>query len=118
MVGDCTLPLAMLVVGGSLAQVRIFNLQREGIISLVLVKLILLPSLALLILFNFKVNPLIGFLVLLQMSMPSATSLSLIVRHYRLKEDFINQGIFITHMVSLITIPFFLGLYGNLTSLF
>lgn len=117
LVGDCTLPLAMLVVGGNLAEIRIFKLDVLSIIFLVLVKLIFLPVITLWAFFNFKVDPLIGLLILLQVSMPSATSLSLIARHYRLKEEFINQGIFITHILSLVTIPLFLGFYGKFISL-
>ncbi len=118
MIGECTLPLAMLVVGGNLAQIKIFKLDKTAVLALVVMKLIFLPVITLLILFSLKVNPLIGLLILLQAAMPSATSLSLIARRYRLEEEFINQGIFLTHIISLITIPFFLGLYGKFAILY
>ena len=117
MVGDCTLPLAMIVVGGNLAAIKVFKTDKISVILLVMAKLILLPVFALLILFNFRIDPLIGLLILLQAAMPSATSLSLIVRHYKLKEELINQTVFITHIISLITIPFFLGIYGRFITL-
>jgi predicted permease len=104
----------MLVVGGNLAQIKIFKFDKMPMLSLVLAKLILLPLLALIILFKLKVNPLVGLLIIMQAAMPPATSLSLIARHYKIREEFINQGVFITHIVSLITIPLFLGLYGRL----
>lgn len=118
MIGECTMPLAMLVVGGNLAQIRIFKMEKTAIASLVVTKLIFFPLVVLFILIIFKVNPLIGLLILLQAAMPSATSLSLIARHYKLEEEFLNQGIFITHIASLITIPFLLGIYGRLAILF
>ncbi|MDP2939569.1 MAG: AEC family transporter [Candidatus Omnitrophota bacterium] len=118
LLGDCTLPLAMLVVGAGLAKIKIFKPNKIAISLLVFGKLIFLPFLALVILFLFKVDPMVGFLILLQAAMPSATSLSLIARHHRLEEEFINQGIFITHVISLITIPLFLGIYGKFVILF
>lgn len=117
MIGECTLPLAMLVVGGNLAAIKIFKPDKIAVTLLVIAKLLILPALALLFLKYFRVDSLLGMLILLQAAMPSATSLSLISRRYKLKEEFINQAVFITHIVSLITIPLLLGFYGRLISL-
>jgi len=60
---------------------------------------------------------LIGFLIVMQLAMPSATSLSVIVRHYKREDALISQGIFFSHIISLFTIPLFLSLYLSLVVL-
>jgi len=46
--------------------------------------------------------------------MPSATSLSVIARHYEKEDLLISQGIFFTHIFSVLSIPLFLSLYFTL----
>lgn len=114
MVGECTVPLAMLVVGGGLALVNFSKaaMKLGALISIVLAKLILLPIFTLFIIYKFNPSYLVGLLIILESAAPSATSLSVISRHYKTENnDFINQGIFWTHILSIITIPLFLGLF-------
>lgn len=109
--GDTTLPLAMLVVGGSLAKVSLKNLNKRAITIVVLAKMVLLPLLGIVLLDIFNVSGLMGILIVVQLSMPSAVTISSILRAYK-KEDVISsQGIFITHIFAVITIPLFLILY-------
>ena len=111
MIGDCTLPLAMFVVGGSLAQIRLKHIDKKAVSLLVLAKLVILPALGLYLIMHCKFGELLGLLILIQLAMPSATSLSVITRHYK-KDDFlVSQGIFFSHIASLITLPLFLSLY-------
>ncbi len=49
LIGDCTLPLALLVVGGNLAQIRLEHIQKRAVMLMVLGKLVLLPALTLLL---------------------------------------------------------------------
>ena len=114
MVGDCTLPLAMLVVGGNLASIHPGHIDKKAMPLLILAKLIILPALGLLLVIKFKLPELVGLLILMQLAVPSATTLSLIVRHYKKEDLLISQGIFLSHIVSLITLPLFLSLYFTL----
>lgn len=111
MAGDCTLPLAMFVVGGNLGQIRLGRVDKKAMFLMILAKLIILPVLGLVLIMKFKLPQLLGLLILIELAMPPATSLSLIIRHYNKEDLFINQGIFLGHLVSLITIPIFLSLY-------
>ncbi|MDD5238709.1 MAG: AEC family transporter [Candidatus Omnitrophica bacterium] len=110
-VGDCTLPLAMLVVGGSLAQIRLSHIETKGVLLILLAKLVILPALGLLLIFKFRPPELIGLLIIIQLAMPPATSLSLIMRHYKKEDLLISQGVFFGHLISIITLPLFLSLY-------
>ena len=111
MIGECTLPLAMFVVGGNLAEIRLNNIDIKAISLLTLAKLIILPALGLLLVTKFKLNPLLGLLIIMQLVMPPATSLSLIIRHYKKEDLLISQGIFFGHIASILIIPIFLSLY-------
>lgn len=111
MVGDCTLPLAMFVVGGSLAQIRLGHIDKKGLFLMLAAKLVILPALGILLFLKFRLPELIGLLIVIQLSMPPATSLSLITRHYKKEDLLISQGIFFGHLASIITLPLFLSLY-------
>jgi len=109
--GDCTVPLAMLIVGGNLAMVRLRNVDVKAVSMIVLLKNLLLPGLGILLVSWLKLPYLIGLLVVLELCMPPATSLSVIIRHYKKDDLLISQGIFFGHLASVITIPLFLSLY-------
>jgi predicted permease len=113
--GNCTLPLAMLVVGGNLASMHLGHIDKKTMSLTILAKLIILPALGLWLVIKFKFPELPGLLVLIQSAVPSATSLSLIIRHYKKEDLLISQGIFLTHIASLVTLPLFLSLYFRLS---
>lgn len=117
MVGDCTLPLAMFVVGGNLACIHLGRIDKKAMFLLVLAKLLILPALGLWVAIKFRLPELAGLLILMQLAMPSATSLSLITSHYKKEDLLISQGIFLSHIVSILTIPLFLSLYFTLVML-
>ncbi len=111
MIGDCTLPLAMLVVGGNIAQIRLTSVDKKAMALMVAVKLVILPLLGILIMLKFNLPFLIGLLVLIQLAMPSATTLSVLVRFSKKEDLLVSQGIFFGHIFSLISIPVFLSWY-------
>jgi len=111
MVGDCTVPLAMLVVGGNLALIHLGRIDRKAMTLTILAKLIILPALGLWLVIKLQFPELVGLLILLQLAVPSATNLSVIIRHYKKEDLLISQGIFITHLASIVTLPLFLSLY-------
>ncbi|MDP2941463.1 MAG: AEC family transporter [Candidatus Omnitrophota bacterium] len=111
LLGDSTLPLAMLVVGGNLAQIRLKAVDKKAIALLVAAKLILLPALGILLILKFRLPELIGLLILVELAVPSATTLSVIIRHYKKEDLLISQGIFFSHIFSILTLSLFLGMY-------
>ncbi len=117
MLGNCSFPLAMVVVGASLAQ--LYNKQAidlRNIIKLSLLKLCILPLLGLLFLSLVRLPYLIGLLLILELAVPSATNLAIITRKYARQEKIISQGIFFSHILSLITLPVFLTLFNIIVS--
>lgn len=109
--GDCTLPLATFVVGGNIAAIRLAKVEKKAMFFMALAKLVIMPALGLWLVFIFKLPELFGLLIVLQLAMPPATNLSVIVSHYKKDDLLVSQGIFFGHVGSLITIPLFLSLY-------
>jgi predicted permease len=114
MAGDCTLPLALFVVGGNLAAIHLSKVDKKAITLVILNKLVILPLIGLWLVLKLRLPEMIGLLIVMQLAMPPATSLSLIIRHHRKEDLYISQGIFFGHIVSLLTIPLFLSLYFSL----
>jgi len=116
-VGNCTLPLAMMVVGGNVALAQLKNVDKKMVFFLLLGKLVILPALGMVLVLKLALPQLLGLLIVMQLAMPSATSLSVIIRHYKKEDAFISQGVFFSHILSLFTIPLFLSLYLSLAVL-
>jgi predicted permease len=113
MLGKCSFPLAMVVVGAGLAELSgTKSVDKKVMLRLVLAKLILLPSIGLLWLGYFRLPYLVGLLVILELAVPSANSLAVIARQYAQGEKIISRGIFISHITSLVTLPLFLAAYN------
>jgi len=113
--GDAAMAVAMIVIGGNLSLSKLNRVNWVQVTGVSLIKLIVLPLVTLVVLSILKLNPLISFVAIIQACMPSSITLSIIGRNYETKnQDFINQGIFVTHLLSIITIPIFLALYGKL----
>lgn len=115
MFGGCTLPLALLVVGGNLAQIKPGRINKGAVMLAALAKLVILPLLGLTVILKLKLPELLGLLLLIELAAPSAMSLSMIIRHYKKEDLLISQGILASHALSLITIPLFLSLYFTLS---
>lgn len=109
--GECTVPLSMIIVGGNLAQIHLSKLNQKAVVLMILAKMIILPVLGFWFILNFRLPELIGLLIIMELAVPPATSLSVIMRHYKQEDILISQGIFFGHIASVITIPLFLGLY-------
>ncbi|MFA5062853.1 MAG: AEC family transporter [Candidatus Omnitrophota bacterium] len=111
MLGDSTLPLAMLVVGGNLAELNLRDIDKKTMSFLILSKMILLPALGVAVVSIFGIPKLIALLIIIQLAMPSAVTLSVILRNYKKEDLLASQGILLTHIASVITIPLFLIIY-------
>jgi len=114
MIGDCTVPLAIFVVSGNLAQIKLRHIDKKEVFLVLLAKLIILPLIAITLALKLNLPQLIGALIVMQVAMPPATSLAVIIRHYKKEDLLISQGIFFGHILSLLTTPIFLSLYFSL----
>lgn len=104
--GQLTTPLAMLVIGSTLAAIppsEVFTQWRLYPVSFI--KLVAVPLITWMVLRLLIDDPLmLGVLVVLA-GMPTATSATMICMEYGGNEKLASKGIFITTLFSLITIP-------------
>ncbi len=115
MLGNCLLPLVMLVLGGNFALTNLKNVQISDAAAVLLTKLFVYPAIMILFVKALGVPYLIGFFLVLEAAVPCANSLSVIGRYYRTdNQDLINQSLFLTNVLCIVTIPLFLMIYAKL----
>jgi predicted permease len=113
MIGDTSFVLSMVILGCWLARVNLEGFYKKLFIILEasFLKLIVLPLIFLLIAIKLDISSLFGFFIVLQASMPSAVSLPIVANLRKADSEFISQGVLFTHIFSIATVPFWLGLY-------
>jgi predicted permease len=111
LIGQCLIPLSILVVGGNLAQIRLSHIDKKPMFLMGLAKMIILPMLGFWLILKLRLPELLGLLILIELAMPPATMLSVITSHYKKEDLLVSQGILIGHILSLVTIPVFLSFY-------
>ncbi len=104
-IGDCTSPLAMMLVGVILAQVPLRDVVEGKIFYLVLVRQILFPAACLVVLKALAVDPLtIGVSVVLS-GMPIGSTTAILAAKYGADARYGSKCVFISTVTSLLTVP-------------
>jgi predicted permease len=111
--GSATVPLVMVVLGGSFGSAMTIR-QREGRIVTVatIVKLLVIPLLTLIVLRTFTIDHTFGFVLMLEASMPAALNHVVVVRQYGGNVSLTSRALFVQYTVSIFTIPLFLYLFN------
>lgn len=111
--GNATVPLAMLLTGYLLAGLevksRTLNLEL-GVVCLC--KLILYPVMAYFLVMPFNLEPMVRMVVLIVASMPSMASTPVLVQKYGGDGEFAVAAVFVTTLLSVVTIPLMVRLLG------
>lgn len=110
-VGSMTSPMAMLIIGCSLAQLSLKEVfGKWQMYVLAVLKLVALPVVGWLILRLFiSDESLLGVLVV-TLAMPAATNATIISYQYGGDEKMASSGVFLTTLFSVVTIPFVMWL--------
>lgn len=111
--GDATIPLAMLVVGAFLAGVGMKRkrIDFKFISAVVVCRLIIIPLIFLFLARNLGgLNQLMRSIIVLQACMPSASTAPLMAKRFGGDPDLAASGVFFTTLISIITIPVFMSL--------
>ena len=104
-IGDCTSPLAMMLVGVILAQVPLRDVVELKVFYLVLVRQILFPAACLAVLKALAVDPLtIGVSVVLS-GMPIGSTTAILAAKYGADARYGSKCVFISTVTSLLTVP-------------
>ena len=107
MLGAMTPPLAMLFLGGMLSHINITKVQFsiKAMAGLVLTKLILIPLVVIVFINLFDITGIVAGVILLQAATPTMTLASLLYKRYVGDATFSTSAVFITTLLSIITIP-------------
>ncbi len=112
LIGNATIPLALIVVGSILVQSnskKTFSFK--PIFALVFCRLILMPSLILLFINIFNDLPkMLTAIIVLQAAMPSASTTPILIKRFGGDSELAASGVFFTTLFSIITVPLFLSL--------
>lgn len=105
-IGGTTTYLSMLFIGGTLASVdfrRIY--KRLWLFVLAAVKMLLIPAALILILKIPSINDIAKAVIVLQAAMPASTVLAVLGMEYDGDVLYCAEGVFITHILGLFTLP-------------
>lgn len=116
MVGETSFVLSMIILGSWLAKVEIKDIYKRQAIILkaAFIKLVILPALAFFLVLKFEFFSLLGLFLVLEAAMPSAASLPIVADMRGGDGSFTSQCVFITHLLSVLTVPVWVGLYLHL----
>lgn len=111
MVGDMTTPLAMLIIGATLANIKVKELFTEyRLYYFTIIKQIILPVAMFPVIAYFVTDPLLRGITLVNVAMPVANSAVLFANEYGGNVELAAKSVFITTLISVITIPLIVSL--------
>lgn len=112
MIGDITTPMAMLLIGSTLATIPLKEVFSElRIYPYTIIKQIVVPIIAYPILNLFISDPLILGVTLIMISMPVANSAVLFATEYEGDVSLAAKTVFMTTLLSVVTIPLIVALF-------
>lgn len=105
-IGNITTPGALLVIGISIARQPLRRvLGSPRIYAMALLRLIILPALVWFGLHFFLTDPVLLGVCVVVFAMPTATTVSMLAGEYGADEPSAVQGVFVTTVLSMVTIP-------------
>lgn len=112
MVGSITTPLAMMLIGSTLANINIKEVFTEfRIYPYTIIKQLLIPFIAYPILNYFITSPLVLGVALINLAMPVGNSAVLFANEYGGDVELAAKSVFITTLISVFTIPLIVAMF-------
>ncbi|WIV12144.1 AEC family transporter [Proteiniborus sp. MB09-C3] len=106
LLGDTTTPLAMLVAGAMLADIKISEvLSNKKLYILAVIRLLIAPISMILIFSVFKVPDIVKGVLVTLTGMPSAVNTAIFATKYNSDSKLASQGVFITTLLNMLTAP-------------
>lgn len=111
LVGDMTTPLSMIIIGVMISEIRFKKVFEEASIYYAsFIRLILVPALTFLILSLINADPMLRNIAVAVEAMPAAALSAILAQAHDKKPEFASQAVFITTLLSVVTIPLVLSL--------
>ena len=110
-VGQMTFPLSMLIIGGSLTNVKIINILKDKILYYVIfLKLFIIPITALFLIRQLPLPRMVADISIIMLAMPSGAISVIFAEKFDSDYKFASEGIFTTTLLSILSIPLFIWL--------
>lgn len=112
--GNCVTPISMIIIGSILAEVKLRSLINKQTLYFTGVRLIAIPLFILVILRFFHADPLLIGVSVLLAGMPAGSTTAILAEKYNGDAKFASKCIFVSTILSLITLPIFCMLLQKL----
>lgn len=103
--GSGTTALSMLVIGSILVDVKLSHLINKGVLYFSFIRLILIPSIVLVVCYLLDITPLVTTVSIVLAGMPAGTTTAILANKYSADEQFAVKIVFLSTILSMITIP-------------
>lgn len=104
-IGATVSPISMIIVGAILADVKIRTIFEKSVFFVAFVRLLLLPLLTVAVTALLHLDNTISGVALVLTAMPVGTTTALLAAKYNADIDFASKCVFVTTILSLITVP-------------
>ena len=104
-IGDCSTPFCMIYVGFVMAEVKWRRDVMKTLVFYALLRLIIMPAIVFGVLYLTKVDSIIISVTVLQTAMPAPSTAAVFAGKYGKDTRFAAQMVFITTVLSLVTVP-------------
>lgn len=101
----CNVPVSMFVIGATLADADIKTLFSKAILYFTALRLIVFPLFIFVILQFLHIDPLLTSICVIMTGMPAGSTTAILAEKYGCDSQFASQIIFISTLLSIITIP-------------
>lgn len=109
--GNTTTPLAMMVIGSMLGESSIVGIFKNKILlGSTFIRLIFMPAVILILLSLTPLPPMLAGIISIIMAMPTAANAAIFARRYDSDYKLASEGVFLTTLLSIGTIPIFISI--------
>lgn len=104
-VGSCNTAISMIVIGSILAEIRLKEILEKELFYYSVIRLLIIPLLVLLFLKTMQVDSLVTGVTVLLAAMPAGSTTVMLADKYNGDTKFASSCVFLSTVLSLITIP-------------
>ncbi|MCQ6279055.1 AEC family transporter [Bacillus sp. EB600] len=110
LVGNCAVPIVMVILGMQLADVNSRNIDWKNISVASIIKLVASPILAYVICLLFPIDPLLQKVIIILAAMPTAATTAMYAIQFNTKPQFVSSGTLVTTVLSFATLTVLLSI--------
>lgn len=110
LVGNCAVPIVMIILGMQLAEVNAKKVEWLNISKASFIRLVASPVLAYFICVFFPIEPLLQKVIVVMAAMPTAATTAMYAIQFNTKPQFVSSGTLITTLLSFVTLTILLSI--------